>query len=133
LSAFAGIYDLAKSCAAQHGGENPSAVMKGIWLAGKQVIWFEGNVMVSVGFSNPGTVSRTQLTFQRDFPAEGGVAKIYEIAYGDRPSQRIGFFKDIMMFDPIISDNQIDFEFSKRCHNEAELLDWVKKVAELHD
>jgi hypothetical protein len=133
LSAFAGIYDLAKSCDAQRGLQNFSVALKGLLFAGKQVIWFEGNVMASVGFSNPGTVSRTQLTFQRDFPVEGGVVKIYEIAYSDRSSQRIGFFKDMMMFDPTISDNQIDFEFSKRCHNEAELLEWVKKVAELHD
>jgi hypothetical protein len=84
LGAFAGIYDLAKSCDARSGGQNPAAVLKGIWLAGKQVIWFEGNVMVSVEFSNPGTVLRMQLPFQRDFSVEGGVVKIYEATYSDR-------------------------------------------------
>lgn len=37
------------------------------------------------------------------------------------------------MFDPTISDNQIDYGYSKRCYNEAELLEWAKKMAELHD
>jgi hypothetical protein len=133
LRQFAGIYDLAKSCDAQSGLQDPSAVMKPVLLMGKQVIWFEGNVMVLVNFQKPDAVSRWQLTFQRDFPTDGGVVKIYEIADGNRPSQRIGFFNDMMMFDPTIKDNQLVYGFAKRCRNEAEMLEWVKKVTAFHD
>jgi tetratricopeptide (TPR) repeat protein len=135
LRDFAGIYDGLKECKANLRDEDLrdglTVSMAFMSMPIKQVIWFEGNVMASVRFSNPGVVSRGRLTFRRNFNLrEGGAIKLYRITYNNRKSEMIGFYADKLIIDPKIRGNRITYLYATRCDNETAMVEWARKLYE---
>jgi hypothetical protein len=95
----------------------------------KQLIWCEGDTMVSVRFLNPHKPLRGRLTFWRDFElAEGGAIKLYQIRYENGNSERIGFYRDMLIIDPKITGNSINYQYAKRCSQETAMIEWAKRI-----
>ena len=133
LQDFAGIYDGLKDCKAESDDSRLNdAIMREMIFAGlmvKQLIWFEGDTMVSVRFLNPHKPLRGRLTFWRDFElAEGGAIKLYQIRYENGNSERIGFYRDMLIIDPKITGNSINYQYAKRCSQETAMIEWAKRI-----
>jgi tetratricopeptide (TPR) repeat protein len=136
LQNFAGVYDGLKDCKTKL---DPMVAHDGLMLAVtfatmnlKQVIWFEGNTLVTVRFANPKKVSRARLTFKRNFNvAEGGTIKLYRATYEKGNSETLGFYQDKLVIDPKIKGNRITYQYATRCDRETDVVDWAKQIYDI--
>ena len=78
---------------------------------------------------NPDKPLRGRLTFWRDFKlAVGGAIKLYQIRYENGNSERIGFYRDMLIIDPKITGNSINYHYAKRCSPETVMIERAKRI-----
>lgn len=131
LSEFAGVYDGEKRCETvlPQADDPLFQNIRFNLLLIKQVIWFEGDEMISVRFSHPETQFRARLTFLRDFSlAQGGAIKLYTASYPNGNSEEIGFYQDRFVIDPKIDGNSITYKYATRCKQETQMVEYAQKL-----
>lgn len=129
LAGFAGVYDILKSCQPPEHMEPIGGTM---WLIAKSVIWFEGDDMLFIPFTNPAKVERGTLKFKQDYTIPPGrTVKLYDVTWKAGDTDIMAFLADRDLFDGKFVGKKFTFNYALRCGNEDQIIESTGEILRL--